>query len=161
MTQFENNTLDDYNCGGYAFETYEWYEGVDSDEVARWIFDLFCDGDMSYEIGINLVVFIISYYIMKDFKDRQIHIVENFDDAAEDEYVVALRIGISNAADALKWESSEDVDYDFHFLKYKNESFTEKCGKKKPAPVDHTIYLNWEINDFVYDSQMILFALKN
>ena len=120
----ENNTeIHDYNCGGYAFETYNWVELFDGADTVEDVVEAIgedCQDKFLYnEIMMAMEEcdysnpYLLEYFIyqiLNAFPD--IRLINNFEELEPDEYGIAFR-------------TCED---DFHFCKYKDGVFSHKPG---------------------------------
>lgn len=133
-----NTELSQYNCGGYALNTYNWfcpYGSYDGDTL---------HGRRSKETTLKN----FTRYILLTFEER-IRIISKVEEKTKDEYVIAFRIGYS----------------DFHFMKrgdngvwyHKPGSNTIRRIKKTEVFSDAWYTPNGGIR---YDSEIILFAMK-
>lgn len=124
----------EYNCGGYALDTFSWYcpyaENVD-------LFDELEDYDSALELFTN--------QMLQDFPDMRV--INNLDEKNKDEYYVAFRVG-------------ED---DFHFIKgYSKYMWFSKMGSSARiermtlSEVFDKPWGSWG----QYDSKIVLFAKK-
>ena len=133
----------EYNCGGYALDTFSWYHPYRQK-----------DGDISdlldkFQDDANAVLEYTTQYMLKEFK-KKLRVITTLSELKENEEAVAYRI--------------ETEGYDFHFVRRKrNGSWYGKTGS---CPTIYR-YTEAEVFDFSsaawgdgrYDSQMILFAL--
>lgn len=166
-TRNSNNTDDfEYNCGGYALNTFSWYEpyNVDIDEIedsiARYI-DRGYLKEQIYNILLNKFV----KHILKDFKN--LRTIRDKSELKEGERLIYFRYFFELISDFDdNWIGTEDsYDYihsDFHFRFYENGHWYEKngggpihmCdGDDNDGPV-------WYSGTNAYDSPIIKFALK-
>lgn len=140
----EQMDIDDYNCGGFALETYNWYvPGYKYFYIPKLIIEKGKKGTLLYYTRL----------ILKDF-GNDIRIIHNLKQLKSNEYAVAFRIS----------------DSDFHFYKrIKKDVWYHKPGRTKilksnwkDEEVMNSKY--WprlqKDNPYVYDSDIILFAIN-
>ena len=162
-----NSNYSTYNCGGFALETYSWYQPLSGYSSTIEILNneglSFIDSnriDAYPEFYDYMTQFMVEDLIiprmMKDFKDRHIRRVkgrEQVDFANEN--LISLRVGIEFSLDEDETAWWAD-DFDFHYRLY-NPQFNlwyEKCGKNHPRIAPN----NWDEN-FLYNSNIYYFAV--
>lgn len=155
----ERNTsicsMQEYNCGGFAFENYIWlvpydpcYENLKVIEVIRELkiddsVENIYDEWNGYDFTNKYVIKIIIKRILKNFLDTRL--INSLDELQDDEYGILMRTSIS----------------DFHFVKYDNKKkkFFHKRGQCCPTEIDSDVVFS-EKWDFDYNSEIIFFAKK-
>lgn len=164
---YQNSDYWDYNCGGFALETFSWYQPLKGyDATIEFL------NEESINFGatdfLQLEDHMTDYLfrkqifpqMMEDFKDRKLRRVKSKDEVNfEKENLIALRIGIEfNYDDADKIDCWWANDFDFHFRLYnpKTDSWFEKCGHNCPrkAPSDWCV-------DYNYNSDTYYFAIES
>lgn len=118
-----------YNCGGYALETYDWYDPspldideydydyfihedlqIDDDMVYDTVYEALLDGDLTEP---HLMEYMV-HAILRDCPNR-IREIDDLSDLQINEYGVLFRGGFN----------------DFHFIKYEDNEFSHKMGGQK------------------------------
>jgi len=139
----DNTPRSEYNCGGYALDTFSWYHPFPRKYHNLWaIIDLY-EGDYSAVLHYTV------NHMLKEFRGK-LRVIQNLADLQENEEAVAYRI--------------ETDGYDFHYVRRKqNGSWYGKKGWTHPI----YRYTEEEVFDCEsdawsegrYNSEMILFAL--
>lgn len=151
-----DKNYEDYNCGGFAFGTYEWYFPYDWWQTREdSAFDLFSNGKTAKEIQ---EIFLEEEFetILEDFKGR-IHFIEDWRDASPRDRVICYRNCV-----CIREENEEEiyVATDYHFKVRINGKWYEKRGEEAPRPCDLDEDSPWVLNsDIIYDSENIYFIL--
>ena len=126
----------DFNCGGYALETYNWYLPVEGLRQASRYFDSWYDEDRE-EVLEDTVK-----HMLKEFKGK-LRIIQNVEELKDNEYAIAYRIG----------------DGDFHFAKRNKKGvWFHKRGKTpyiERMTKEEVFSSSWGHR---YDSPIVLFA---
>jgi hypothetical protein len=144
-----------YNCGGYALETYDWYDPspldinidyydefinedlhIDDGVVYDTIYEALLDGDLTES---HLMEYMV-HNILIDVH-RKIRRINDLSELQENEYGVLFRGGCD----------------DFHFIKYEDGVFSHKMGGRKVEILD--ISEEWEIDWLGYTSETYYFAI--
>ena len=138
-----NTDLEDYNCGGYALGTFNWYLPMSDLSETTW--RLVEDRKMS----VDEIAQYYADYILKDF-EGYIRRIQDLKELKKDEQAIAFRVG----------------EEDFHFCKRgKNGVWYHKPGRNTIRRIKRTEVFaeRWvSPNSYtIYDSEIILFALKN
>ena len=110
----QNTRAFEYNCGGYALNTYSWYcpHDIGSDR---------CYGSYS-ESGMKKTTQNAVAFMLKEFSD--LRVIKDIKELAQDEYAIAFRIG------------GVDGVHDFHFMKRaKNGHWYHKRGGCRIQPI--------------------------
>lgn len=135
----EKNTSQwDYNCGGYALDTFSWYlpnDEADRDKFWGW-------QEHSYE-KMEIITRTCVDWMLNDFND--LRVIQHLNEVRHDEYAIAFRVS---------------SDGDFHYIKQgKSRTWTHKCGSSYIRTMTRweVFHTNW--NDR-YDGPIILFAKK-
>ncbi len=161
-----NTNLSDYNCGGYALNTFSWYEpynGEDVEEIEEEVAEYLDEGWSVEQIYEFLASQFVDYMI-HDIKG--LRLIDNNDEVKKDERLIYFRflIGlVSNFDD--NWEGTpDDYDYvhvDFHYRFFEDGHWHEKNGvgdlKTCDGDADNSV---WVCGANTYDSPIIKFALK-
>lgn len=160
-----------YNCGGYAFETFNWFLPYQFD------FDNpDCDSERDMEIlellqsdfSIEEIYEEIEYRDIEHIKyvlGERVRVINTLEELCENEYAVAYRFYIhpNKEADFFEDDADDCFDYDFHFRKFMDGIWTEKlgCGSIEEIDWDEKNTDSWECSEeLVYDSKTIFFAVK-
>lgn len=114
-----NTHLCDYNCGGYALGTFNWfcpYGSYDGDTL---------HGRCSKETTLKN----FTRYILLTFEER-IRIISKIEEKTKDEYVIAFRIGFHDfhfikRGDNGVWYHSRAV---VQFAELKKQKYFQMCG---------------------------------
>ena len=138
-----NTDLEDYNCGGYALGTFNWYLPYGNYEES--ISDLYFGQNMS----VNEIAHYYENYLLNDFFGI-LRPIKSVNELAEDEQAIAFRVG----------------EEDFNFCKRgKNGVWYHKPGRNTIRRIKKSEVFaeRWVSPDgfTIYDSEIILFALKN
>lgn len=144
LREMKNTPRTEFNCGGYALDTFSWYQPFSrNDGMLDNVIERFDD----FEDALNYTV----EYMLKEFKGK-LRLINNLNELQENEEAVAYRI-------------EEDTwGADFHYVRRKrNGSWYGKLGA---CPIIHR-YTEEEVFDYEseawcfgrYNSEMILFAL--
>jgi hypothetical protein len=145
LRELNNTPRSEYNCGGYALDTFSWYHPFSrKDRTLDNVIEAFGeDYDKVLDYTVN--------YMLKDFKGK-LRVIENLNELLSNEEAVAYRIEMCG------------VGADFHYVRRKrNGSWYGKLGA---CPTIHR-YTEEQVFDCEseawyygrYDSEMILFAL--
>lgn len=125
----------DYNCGGYALQTFDWY----NPSLSRGY--LWYSRKQEKKRLRRMVM-----RILADFSD--VRVVQSFDDLQPDEYGILFRIG----------------KRDFHFIKYgRNHQYYHKQGAmdiERISAKSANAMLWFGGGDVVYTSPIVRFAKK-
>ena len=133
----------DYNCGGYALETYNWYHP--SDDI--W-FDYGMD-EMDETTMLEQTKKCVDY-MLKQFKGL-LRIIQGTWELKENEYMIAFKIDANG-------------ENDFHYMKRANNGhWSHKMGshrimkiKKEKVFKDH-----WVFDNITYYGKTVFFAMRN
>ena len=128
----------EYNCGGYALNTFSWY--CPYGEISPWGFQqIFLGEKLNKEETLQLCV----GHMLNEFDD--LRLIEDLNELHNDEYAIAFRIAHG----------------DFHFAK--RASNGHWFHKRGGTPMIETIKKEEVFSDSwlgVYDSRLVLFAKK-
>jgi hypothetical protein len=132
----QNTRVFEYNCGGYALNTYSWYcpHNIGNDRYYR-----------SYtEKGMQKTTQNAVAFMLKEFSD--LRVIRNLWELKKDEYAIAFRIG-------------QDVN-DFHYCKRsRNGHWTHKMGGGCIQPIKKKdVFAPYWNNE--YCGHLVLFAKK-
>lgn len=138
-----NTDLDDYNCGGYALGTFNWYlPFADLSESTNTLY-------FRRRMSVNEIVRYYANYILLDFGAR-IREIQSVEELKVGERAIAFRAGVD----------------DFHFcVRGKNGVWYHKPGRNTIRRIkkSEVFTKEWVSPDHfvIYDSDIVLFALKN
>ena len=135
----KNTHISEYNCGGYALGTFNWYCPYDSNHKDRVCTSFF--GMMSKEETLDYMV----QFMLEDFKD-ELRLINSVKELNKNEYAIAFRIGYC----------------DFHFIKRgRNGVWYHKMGNNniERFPKERVFADSWSGGD-KYDSRVVLFAMQ-
>lgn len=135
-----NIDLREFNCGGYALNTYCW---ITPYTMTPWTFyDNKKKGNENFEKSLEHSV----NYMLKVFKDK-LRIIEDLHELKENEYAVAYRMGRD----------------DFHFMKRKkNGHWYHKMGMSEIEKISkREVFADKWTNNYgdIYNSRIVLFAV--
>ena len=140
----QNTRFWEYNCGGYALNTFSWYcpHNIGNDRYYS-----------SYsEKGMQKTTQNAVAFMLKEFND--LRVIKDIKELAQDEYAIAFRIGGVNGV------------HDFHFMKRaKNGRWYHKAGDSDIRPISKELVFGkvWFTGYFgtnVYQGKLVLFAKK-
>lgn len=158
-----NTSRHEYNCGGYALNTFSWYYPSNCstfDEAENYWAErednlLLAAEDFGTEYALHHYVLLDAYEMIKSFngKLRRIFCVN---EARKNERIVAYRIG----CDIDNWTT----DFHFIFKDYGEKKWHHKMGDKN---IDRNRFTDeevlckiWDCGYLDYDSEIILLALS-
>lgn len=138
----QNTSIDDYNCGGYALGTFNWYLPYESYEESTWALHF------EHNMSVNEIAHYYENYLLSDFFEI-IRPIKSTDELAENEKAIAFRVGID----------------DFHFCVYRKDiGWYHKPGRNtiRRITTEEVFADHWESPDgfVIYNSELILFAMK-
>lgn len=159
LRNINNTALMNYNCGGYAFETYSWYNPGNTTEyeyiLDDYIFQLIEETD-DLDIIESLLFSFCVKNILKDFPDYKRISYDEYLKLPKEEKVIAFRtfIDIYNLD-----KFDEDFDYDFHFKVRNNGIWTHKLGMTAIKQCD---LFDWYVPSAnkCYDSETAFFIKR-
>ena len=170
----ENTDKCDYNCGGFALNTFNWYKPYEGAFEWReqllidWSSDYYEEGKLVYDPETvvkeleNRLLTRDVLYMLRQFKGK-LRRVNGFDDLWEGERLIAYRIGIQYNYDECE-EVFSDFDIDFHYRYFdpKLGYWVEKLGG---GPIRGCIEeegneLPWTEVFWNYTSDIVYFALQ-
>ena len=113
----ENTALREYNCGGWALNTFSWYRPTLDCFFEHWGVDW--GKRMSDKEMFDITLLSVNA-MLREFED--LRVIRNLNELKEDEYALAFRIG-------------QDLN-DFHYCKRsRNGHWTHKMGGTKIQPI--------------------------
>lgn len=151
----DNTERHDYNCAGFALETYNWYAPYTKKMsniklIEQLISNGIDDEDLVTAIMLNYNVSII----LKDFKDRVRVFSHHTSPLKENERLIAFRV-------YFEWrdDCKTIFDCDFHFMKKEDDIWYEKMGG---CPIEEVCKAEYpSLDDWgVYNSDTIYLAVK-
>lgn len=170
----ENTDKCDYNCGGFALNTFNWYKPYEGAFEWReqllidWSSDYYEEGKLIYDPETvvkeleNRLLTRDVLYMLRQFKGK-LRRVNGFDELWEGERLIAYRIGIQYNYDECE-EVFSDFDIDFHYRYFdpKLGYWVEKLGG---GPIRNCIEeednkLPWTEVFWNYTSDIVYFALQ-
>lgn len=149
-----NTKILDYNCGGYALGTYNWYFPYNYDREVT-VEELIYEGFNEEEIY-NILLKEDVDNMLYDFEGR-LRLINTEEEANSDEIVIAYRIFIDFCLDNNKLYYE---DSDFHYRVKNNGVWFEKNGDSEIHIVKEDITEPWIAQCGTYDSDLVLMALK-
>ena len=167
-TRNANNTdEDDYNCAGYALNTFSWYipykYDVDEEE-----FDIECMlmDEMSKE---EIYEVKLAEYINRMLKDfSNLRVLTSPTDVKSNERLIYFRIFYEllseksfESDNGSKISIDEQIHTDFHYRYFENGKWWEKCGgsELREVPIEE-MKGPWICGSNIYDSRTVYLALK-
>jgi hypothetical protein len=139
----QNTRTWEYNCGGYALNTFSWY--CPHNETNRYY--------SSYnERGMKKTTQNAVAFMLAEFSD--LRVIKDIKELAQDEYAIAFRIGGVNGT------------HDFHFMKRaKNGRWYHKAGGLNIESIkkEEVFSEEWKTGWFcknLYRGELVLFAKK-
>lgn len=143
-----------YNCGGYAFRTFNWYVPYNyhGPSMERQGTKLLKEGRTPDE-AIQILTHTYTDYMLKDFRGR-LKRINRIEDVGPMETVILFRIG-------LYFDKTECYDGDFHFRVRRNGHWTEKAGGEEIAPTVPALNDIWcdQETGFEYTGPIVIFTL--
>lgn len=140
----QNTKVFEYNCGGYALNTFSWYCPQDFGTDRAYT--------NNTKRGMQLTTRNATKFMLKEFKD--LRVIKDIKELAKDEYAIAFRTGGVNGV------------HDFHFMKRaKNGHWSHKCGGSciQSIKKEQVFSKEWRIGWFginCYRGELVLFAKK-
>lgn len=170
----DNTYQGDYNCGGFALNTFNWYKPYEGNFEWReqllfdWLNE-YVDRDGEYVDDINVIVEELEnrlltrdvLYMLRQFRGK-LRRVKGLEDLWEGERLIAYRIGIRFEYDEEE-DLIEEFDIDFHYRYYDEEEkcWIEKMGggpiRKSVGEIDGA---SWAEPFWTYTSDVVLLALQ-
>lgn len=150
----DNTDTEDYNCGGYAFETYSWYApyNTDFDERCDEVRDFLRNGG-SVEDAFEVFLQVDTESMLEDFEGRLRVVESERAIIKDDEVLIAYRLRIIPRYDE---DGEIYVDHDFHYLVRDKVGWRHKQGSLVPEFIEFTK----EPWDNGYDGPIVFFAFK-
>ena len=171
----ENTDKCDYNCGGFALNTFNWYKPYEG--AFEWREQLLTDwaGDYYDQNGKlieeprivvreleNRLLTRDVLYMLRQFRGK-LRRVNGIEDLWEGERLVAYRIGIKYTYDEVE-ELFSDFDIDFHYRYFDPELgyWVEKLGGGpiRGCVEEEGSELPWTETFWKYTSDIVYFALQ-
>lgn len=157
----ENTNIKDYNCGGYALGTFNWYLPYEKDESFEYGSNLdFMDNlrndgysvEEATTIILNKNVEQMLVQFGSDLREVNEEETCNLDD---DEELVVYRLSV------MYDEEHDDVyDMDFHFMKHYDGCWLHKNGEDEIQFYNEDIFNVWRGGYFQYNSPLRFLAHK-
>ena len=114
----DNTDKCSYNCGGYALNTFSWYQPIEDEYFNNPLgnyFDTDEERDKAFRYCVD--------NLLRDFAYRNIRLIGDIDDIASNEYAFAFRVS---------------SDGDFHFVKRsRNGIWRHKRGRNPLLEIMH------------------------
>ena len=159
----ENTDNFEYNCGGYALNTFAWYEPCDIDAIEDDIAYYIQEG-LSKEEIYNIILSHFTDIILSEFQN--IRLITDSSEIKSDERLIYFRYFYNTVSDFDdNWEDNTYYSYirsDFHFRFFENGHWYEKCGSQPICTCDGEDIDGpvWACGVNIYDSPIVKFALK-
>lgn len=132
----QNTSKIDYNCGGYALETFNWYMPYEK-ELRYKLYGVNC-GEYTLEQTLQIAI----DFMLKDF-NGSLRLIDSVEELKDNEYAIAFKIG----------------NHDFHYAKRSKSGnwFHKMGGNSKIFRMSkEKIFSDSWINGYV--SKTVLFA---
>ena len=134
--EFNTNQFE-YNCGGWALKTFNWYlpygayDADYSDDSRQDFFRECAEGiDLDSLSGMDIfyekVLKEDTNYMLKDFEDEGLKLVENPEDLSPMKNLIAYRVVVYPQYNCDG--NIEFFDADFHYMVREDGVWTSKCG---------------------------------
>ena len=153
----ENTSVEDYNCGGYALKTFNWYLPWGNHTHSELAEDFYQEGLSKEEIQKAILKEDLKT-LLTDFKDKLIYI-SSIEEASPKDTVIAYRLYVKIYDD--EDEMCENVDTDFHFRVRINNLWSEKCGS---CEIKSCLFTEgpWDVGgDCIYDGPILYFIFND
>lgn len=152
----ENTDKYDYNCGGYALNTFSWYrpyEDDDEDPIEPLIEEGFTKEEI-YEIKLGQYV----STMLNDFPN--LRVLTSPTDVKKSERLIFFRF-FYELEDEDEDGYYSGIHTDFHYRFFDSDCWKEKCGRSdtricKPEEMEGV----WDCGSNHYDSRTVYLALK-
>lgn len=130
----KNTPITRYNCGGYAFETYSWYQPYkyNWEDRIEDITNLYEDGFTIAEI-MEIYLDLDVEIMLQDFQNK-IRVIQTEEELRKNETLIAYRL-------RLKIYDDEDdffIDHDFHYLVKRGKDWFHKPGSNDFEKINFT-----------------------
>lgn len=150
-----NTSIYDYNCGGYALNTFSWfYPSSESDWEKRDYFFRRELKEFSIEEVYHKYVLRDTYNMIKKFNGK-LRRINSIDDIRPGERVIAYRMCYN--------ELDGETDFHFIFRDYGDKKWHHKMGDKEiqrnKFDTNYVLGPVWDSGYYNYDSEIILMAL--
>lgn len=137
---------EDYNCGGFAFRTFDWYIPYDYEDYGdikvMYLSDKGLSNDEIKEIMLEDTI----KHMLNEFGGC-LRVIDNVEECESDEELIAYRISCNK----------DKAYFDFHFKVHRGDCWQEKNGVKEPHETDIEDWEHWPVP---YDSDLIFLAHK-
>lgn len=164
----DNTSRFDYNCGGYALNTFNWYYPRDifnsknfkkpEDEWRcrdQTIGNILKNSNNNINTILNTYALRDSYYMIQNFNGK-LRRINSLKDLKKNERIIAYRLGYD--------KNSLECDFHFIFKDYGDNKWSHKMGALKIENnkfTDDNIFSDiWNLSYYCYSSNIILMALK-
>lgn len=148
-----------YNCAGYAFRTFSWYEpAFCTVDVICDIFDDFQNADVDYVK--RLIIKSFTKKFLRDFP-KKLRVLQTINDLKADEELILFRLDYG-----IFYDDDENWLYnpnriDFHFIVRRDDKWMEKQGSCDIEEVTYDPFAaDWHICRHHYDSDIVILAMK-
>lgn len=150
-----NTSLYDYNCGGYALNTFSWfYPSGESDWEKRNYFFRRELKEFTIEEVYHKYILRDAYNMIKSFNGR-LRRINSIYDIRPGERVIAYRMCYD--------VSDDETDFHFIFRDYNDKKWHHKLGEgniqRNRFDTDYVLNHTWDCGYYNYDSEIILMAL--
>lgn len=153
-----NTDYDDYNCGGYALKTFNWYRPYAYDKKNypwRSLMDrveyLVYNEGFDKEEAVSILLEEHTKKMLEQFAET-LRVVSLNTHLEEGEELIAYRLAV-----LMDGEYIDDID--FHYIVFRAGKWRSKLGRQKIKPFQFT-EKPWKTEYFVYDSPIVYLAHK-
>lgn len=159
LRNVDNTDVDDYNCGGYALNTFSWYmpyEGETEDQEFK-VSDMI-EADFSLEEIYEILLSDYTSYMLNEIEG--LRLLTDPTEVKKNERLIYFRIFVDLIGYDSETEYYDDVHFDFHYRYFENGHWYEKCGGDDLRTCDEDMESDWECGYNVYDSRTVYLALE-
>lgn len=164
----QNCEIEEYNCGGFALETYSWYRPFPRNHMAEdyiegYLYKLskrYLQLDMFDNYIKELLTRRATKTMLKDFPNLRELSLEEVKGLPKEKKLIAFRIGYKYNRTWICFDKFEhSYDYDFHYVVRLKGSWFEKMGSSSIRKVKFQ-FESWENGYLTYDSRIVFLTEK-
>lgn len=158
-----NTRNEEYNCMGYALDTYTWLCPYDRELIVNHIEELCYDYEMNFNIVANILLEEYTNWILEHFDNVKPCKEPKYSKLKNNEYIIAMRVYVDEDFGEEYYEDDDNYcefypDYDHHFLKYENGKWSDKPGSLEIRETPKDPWHN-DSCDFYYNSNTQFFVV--
>lgn len=160
-----NTDYSDYNCGGFALETFSWYVPQEnycyySEDVAEIVYAMFNKQKQMEQIY-RVVLERDVNYMINEFSGRLRQLKSLKDPLRPEEKLIAYRLSLPDE-EMIEYEEDWENDIDFHFrvMDDDNKKWFEKCGENYIQECDSNVLEPWKSSSCAYVGPVAFMALQ-